>query len=140
MGKGGRDEMGQVAVFAVGVLVALIAVAGLVFDGGNILAAHRRADDEAGGAARAAAQQVSESSLLGAGSVSIDASRVQAAVDNYLAPTGHTGVVAVEGDHVSVAVTFRQPLQILGIVGLLSSSIRGEGSARAVRGVTAPGT
>jgi Putative Flp pilus-assembly TadE/G-like len=138
MGKG-RDERGQVTVFVVGVFVALMAVAGLVFDGGNILAAHRRADNEAAGAARAAAQEVSASSLLGTGSVMIDPNRVQAAVDRYLAPTGHWGVVQVEGDRVSVTVTFRQPLQILGIVGLFSSSIRGVGAAQAVRGVTVPG-
>jgi hypothetical protein len=138
LGKG-RDEVGQVTVFVVGVVVALIAVAGLVFDGGNILAAHRRADNEAAGAARAAAQEVSASSLLGAGSVAIDPNRVQAAVDSYLAPTGHHGVASVDGDRVTVTITFDQPLQILGVVGVISSSIRGQGTAHAVRGVTAPG-
>lgn len=135
----GHDQRGQVTVFVVGVLVALIAVAGLVFDGGNILAAHRRADNEASGAARAAAQQVSFSSLLGSGSVTLDANQVQAAVDRYLAPTGHHGVAQVQGDRVSVTVSFRQPLQILGIVGIFSSAIHGQGAAHAVRGVTVPG-
>jgi Flp pilus assembly protein TadG len=135
----GHDECGQVTVFVIGVFVALIALAGLVFDGGNILAAHRRADDEASGAARAAAQQVSASSLRGSGAVTLDANQVQAAVDRYLAPTGHHGVAQVEGDRVTVTVSFRQPLQILGIVGLFSSTVHGEGAAHAVRGVTAPG-
>jgi Flp pilus assembly protein TadG len=135
----GRDQAGQVTVFVVGVFVALITVAGLVFDGGNILAAHRRADNEAAGAARAAAQEVSASSLLGSGAVTIDPKRVQAAVERYLAPTGHRGVVQVEGDRVSVTVEFREPVQILGVVGIFSSSVRGEGMAHAVRGVTVPG-
>jgi Putative Flp pilus-assembly TadE/G-like len=138
--KGRTDERGQVTVFVIGVFVALVAVAGLVFDGGTILAAHRRADDEASGAARAAAQQVSASSLLGSGSVTLDPNRVQAAVDRYLAPTGHRGVAQVDGDRVSVTVTFRQPLQILGIVGIFSSAIHGRGAAHAVRGVTGPGS
>jgi hypothetical protein len=133
-----RGEQGQVTVFAVGVLLALIAMAGLVFDGGNILAGHRRADNEAEGAARAAAQQVSASSLLGSDTVRIDPNLVQDAVDRYLAPTGHRGVVLVDGDQVSVTVTFPQPLQILGIAGLGSATIRGSGRARAVRGVTGP--
>jgi Flp pilus assembly protein TadG len=139
VGEKGRDERGQVTVFVVGVVVALITVAGLVFDGGNILAAHRRADNEAEGAARAAAQEVSASSLLGAGSVTIDPNLVQAAVDTYLAPTGDHGIVSVEGDRVTVTVTFEQPLQILGVVGIFSSSIHGQGTAHAVRGVTAAG-
>ncbi len=137
MGK--RDERGQVTVFVVGVVVALIAVAGLVFDGGNILAAHRRADDEAAGAARAAAQQVAAASLLGTDTVTIDPNQAQAAVDRYLAATGRRGIAQVDGDRVSVTVTFEQPLQILGIAGMVSSSVRGVGSARAVRGVTVAG-
>jgi Flp pilus assembly protein TadG len=135
-----RDERGQVAVFVVGVVLALVAVAGLVFDGGNIIAAHRRADNESAGAARAAAQELSASSLLASGTVRIDPTRVQAAVDKYLAPTRHSGVVHVDGDRVTVTVTFDQPMQILGIVGIFSVSVRGQGTAHAVRGVTAPGS
>jgi Putative Flp pilus-assembly TadE/G-like len=135
---GPTDERGQVTVFVVGMLLALIAMAGLVFDGGNILAAHRRADNEAEGAARAAAQQVSPASLLGSDAVRIDPNLVQVAADRYLAPTGHRGVVLVDGDRVSVTVTFAQPLQILGIAGLASATVRGSGSARAVRGLTGP--
>ena len=133
------DERGQVTVLVVGVLVALIAMGGLVFDGGNILAAHRRADDEAAAAARAAVQEVSPSDLFGSGTVVVDPARARAAVAAYLAPTGHDGVVEVHGDRVDVTVTFREPLQILGIVGIQSASVRGEGSAHAVRGVTAAG-
>ena len=133
------DEYGQVTVLVAGVLVALIAMAGLVFDGGNIVAAHRQADDEASGAARAAVQELSPTDLFGTGTVVVDAARARAAAAAYLAPTGHDGVVDVQGDRVQVTVSFREPLQILGIVGIRSASIRGEGSAHAVRGVTAAG-
>jgi hypothetical protein len=134
-----RDEQGQVTVFVVGVFVALIAIAGLVFDGGNIVAAHRRADNEAQGAARAAAQEISASDLLGGGVVRIDPARAQTAVDAYLAATGHRGTAHVSGDRVEVTMTFQQPLQILGIAGLYSASINGRGAAHAIRGVTAAG-
>ena len=62
-----RNDQGQVTVFVVGIFLALIAIAGLVFDGGNVVAAHRRADNEAQGAARAAAQRISDAELLGRG-------------------------------------------------------------------------
>jgi hypothetical protein len=129
-------EQGQVTVLVTGLLVALIAMAGLVFDGGDILAAHRRADDEAAGAARAAAQAVSQSDLLGAGTVVLDPTRARAAAFAYLARTGHSGVVDVSGNTVHVTVAFRQPVQILGIVGVGSATVHGEASALAVRGVT----
>jgi hypothetical protein len=129
-------EQGQVTVLVAGVLVALIAMAGLVFDGGDILAAHRRADNEAAGAARAAAQAVSASDLLATGTVVLDPTRARAAALAYLARTGHAGVVDVNGNTVHVAVTFREPVQILGIVGVASATVHGEASALAVRGVT----
>ena len=84
-------------------------------------------------------RQVSASSLLGRGVVTIDPNQVQAAVDRYLAPTGHRGVAQVNGDQVIVTVTFGQPMQILGIVGKFSASVTGTGAAQAVRGITAAG-
>ena len=83
-----RDESGSVLVFVVGVFLALIVTAGLVFDGGTILAAHREADAEAEGAARAAAQQMSATPCTPGRSASTQ-SLAQQAVDRYLAPYHH---------------------------------------------------
>ena len=48
-----RDEEGTVTVFVVGFMLALLLVAGLVIDGGNVLAARREAANVAESAARA---------------------------------------------------------------------------------------
>jgi Flp pilus assembly protein TadG len=129
-----RDERGVITVFVVTMTTAMIVVVGLVLDGGYTLAARREALDEADGAARAAVQAVSASARDGV--VTIDAARAQSAVDTYLAPTGHTGIATVQGDVVTVSVSFPHGMLILGIGHLVSVRVTGRGSARAVRGIT----
>ena len=116
-----------------GILLALIVVAGLVFDGGSIIAGHREADAEAEGAARAAAQQVAATALH-TGTVSIDPARAQSAADAYLSAYHHPGTVIVAGDQVTVTVTFPVGMQVLSIVGVGAKTVTGTGSATAVEG------
>jgi Flp pilus assembly protein TadG len=126
------DERGVVTIFVVSMTTAMLLVVGLVLDGGYTLAARRQALDEADGAARAAAQAVSPSARDGV--VSLDADQAQAAVDAFLAPTGHLGQATVQGDVVTVRVSFPHRMLILGIGHLLSVQVTGRGTARAVRG------
>jgi Flp pilus assembly protein TadG len=128
-----RDERGVITIFVVIMTTAMIVVVGLVLDGGYTLAARREALDEADGAARAAAQAISPSARDGV--VTLDAARAQTAVDTFLAPTGHTGQATVQGDVVTVSVSFPHRMLILGIGHLLSVQVTGRGSARAVRGI-----
>jgi Putative Flp pilus-assembly TadE/G-like len=128
-----RDENGSVSVFVVGVFLALIVTAGLVFDGGSILAAHREADGEAEGAARAAAQEISGHALH-TGTLGIDPTTAQIAAEDYLALYHHAGVVVVNGDTVTVTVTFSVSMQVLSIVGVGSKTVTGTGSATALEG------
>jgi hypothetical protein len=125
-----------VTAFVIVITTALILVAGLVLDGGYTLAARREAIDEADGAARAAAQALAVSTRDG--SVSLDGRRAQAAVDAFLAPTGHAGQASVQGDAVTVTVSFSRRMLILGIGGLVSTRVTGRGSARAVPGIESP--
>ena len=129
-----RDERGVITIFVVTMTTAMILVVGLVLDGGYTLAARREALDEADGAARAAAQAVSASSRDGV--VTLDPARAQSAVDTFLAPTGHAGRATVQGDVVTVSVSFPHRMLILGIGHLFSVQVTGRGSARAVRGIT----
>jgi Flp pilus assembly protein TadG len=129
-----RDERGVITVFVVTMTTAMILVVGLVLDGGYTLAARREALDEADGASRAAVQAVSASARDGV--VTIDTARAQSAVDTYLAPTGHTGIATVQGDEVTVSVSFPHRMVILGIGHLVSVRVTGRGTARAVRGIT----
>ena len=130
-----RDEAGQVTAFVIVFALALIFVAGLVLDGGYVLAAKRRAINEAEGAARAGAATLAVGEYRASGPVRLDAGRAEAAARAYLAQTGHAGEVAVSGDRVMVSVSFDQPLQILGLGGLGAQTVTGRGEARAERGV-----
>lgn len=128
-------ERGSVTVFVVVFAVALLAMAGLVIDGGRILAAHQRAFDEAEAAARSGVQAIDGGALRATGVVTLDATEAQRRAEDYLAANGRHGSVEVVGDAVDVHVSFVQPLAILGAFGLGPVTVQGDGHARAVRGV-----
>lgn len=130
-----RAEQGSVTVFVVSMTAALLLVAGLVFDGGRMIAARREADAVAGAAARAGVQGLDEAGLRQTDGAPILAPDAIGRVQRYLASTGFTGTATVTGDTISVEVHRTQELSILSLAGLHSSSITGTGSARAVRAV-----
>lgn len=131
-----RSEHGSVTAFVTVLTVALLGVSGLVFDGGRLLAAHRRAFDEAEAAARAGAQALDVDTLRVGGGVQLDPSEAERRAGDYLTSIDREGTVVVSGDTIRVRVTFRQDLAILGAFGLRARTVEGEGVARAVRGVT----
>jgi Flp pilus assembly protein TadG len=132
-----RGEAGQVTAFVVVFVVALVFLAGLVIDGGYVLAARRRAMNEAQAAARAGAQALNLDAYRGGGTYTLDPDGARSAALSYLDRTGHGDGAAVDvtGDTVSVSVSFDQPLNILGIAGAPAVSVSGAGSARSARGV-----
>lgn len=136
-----RREEGQVTAFVVVFVVALIFLAGLVVDGGYVLAARRRAMNEAQAAARAGAQALDLDAYRGGGTFTLDPGGARAAALSYLDRTGHGAgaTVDVAGDTVSVSVSFDQALNILGIAGAPAVSVSGNGSARSARGVVSEG-
>jgi Flp pilus assembly protein TadG len=123
-----------VTVFVVGIMLALLLLAGLVVDGGDVLAARRLAIDNAEAAARAGAQAISISSYRSSGQVVLDPSAAESGADAYLRGVGEQGTVTVSGDTVTVTVHLRQPLAILSIVGIPSLTVTGTGSAVPVLG------
>ena len=122
-----------VAIISVGLLV----LCGLVVDGGYVLAGRRRAIDEANGAARAGAEALTGADYRTGGDVTLDPGRAESAAQEFLAATGHTGTVTVNGDEVTVQTSFGQQTALLGIIGIRSVTVSGRGRARAVDGVTA---
>lgn len=130
-----RGERGTVTVFVVSMTTALLLVAGLVFDGGRMIAARREADAVAAAAARAGAQGLDEAGLRQSDGVPLNASDVVRRVEGYLGRTNYSGGASVSGDTVTVKVHRTQTLAILSLAGLASSDITGTGSARAVRAV-----
>ncbi len=135
-----HGEEGTVTAFVVIFTFALVMLAGLVLDGGLTLAAKVQAVDEAQAAARAGAQAVDVPLLRSTGQVVLDASLARQDAMVYLATTGHTGVVQVDGNEVEVSVTITQPMQILGLGGIGSITVTGRGSAVPAHGVYAGAT
>ena len=130
------SERGGVLPLVAVFLVGLVAMVGLVYDGGRLVDARRRATDQAEQAARAGAAQLDPASLRGDGPYVLDGPAALAAARAYLAATGATGTVTLSGNEVRVTVAFDQPTVLLGLVGV--DRVRGSGSAdaRSVKGVT----
>ena len=107
-----RAEDGTIAAFVAVLAVALIAVAGLAYDGGQIIRATAEARDLASAAARAGAQQVA-SDEVHAGRAHLDPAAAQQAATDFLAAAGTTGSVQVADTSVRVTVTVIQPMRLL---------------------------
>ena len=133
------DERGQVTVFVVIFMVALIGLAGLVIDGGVALAARRRAVNEAQAAARAGAEALDEALYRSSGTRKLDQNAAEANVAKYMSAADPGAVYTVNfpaDDTVEVDAHFDQSMNILGVFGVDSITARGHGSARTVHGVT----
>lgn len=132
------DERGTVTAFVVVFSFALLSVAGLVIDGGLVLAARQSAFNEADAAARAAAQAVDIDALRATGEVRL----VPAAAERFAAaqlPAERDATVHVDGATATVQVRLEQRLTILGLAGLGPVEIRAESQARGIRGVRTGG-
>lgn len=108
-----RDDEGSVSIFIAVLGVAFIMVAGLAIDGGRKLGALSEARNLADNAARAGAQAVDIDTYRTTGTVIIDPNAAAQAATTYLASTGHTGDVSVDGDTVTVTVHLRVDTRIL---------------------------
>ena len=126
---------GSVTVFVTVMTVALIFVAGLVVDGGQILNARREAANVAESAARAGAQELDEDVARRSGAAVINQQRAVARAEAFLAANGYSGTASATTTSVSVTVHTNQPLLILGIGGLRAVDVRGTGTAVPRRGI-----
>ena len=129
-----RAQRGQIVVFVVGITLALLLLAGLGIDGGRILAARAKALDEADEAARTAAQQLDQGALRRGAVAPVDTAAAQRAAFLYLSATGDAGVVSVSGSAVSVTVSRKVTMEVLGMVGIGPVTVSASGMAHASRG------
>lgn len=127
----GTAEQGAVTVFVVLFTVALLAVAGLVIDGGYALGAKRQAMNHAEQAARAGADALDPAALRDGRTV-VDGSRAADAAQQYLALVGARGTVDVVGGEVTVTVTSRQDTTMLSAVGVTSIPISASATALSI--------
>ncbi len=128
-------ERGSVTTFIVLMVVPALLMAGLAFDGGQILTARRHAIDTAQNAALAGAQAVA-GPVVRQGGVDVAPERVDAVAQQYLATNGATGTVQVGPNQVTVTVTETVELALLPLVGISSRTVTGVGRAQLIRGVT----
>lgn len=129
--SGGRSDLGSVSALVAVVALGLVMIAGLAYDGGQIVAAQGTARDIAANAARAGAQEVDLDELRSTGNAQLDPEAAVAAAEAYLADTGHQGTVDVAGPTITVTVRVVQPMRILP---LPDRTVAATDSATAVTG------
>ena len=123
-----RDR-GSITAMVVTMTVALIACAGLTFDGGRLLGARLDAADHAENAARAGAQHVT---AIRDGHWRLDGPKARAGALDYLASVGVPGDAVVVGDDVTVTVSVHRRMVLLGLGGVGDRTVTATRTARPV--------
>jgi len=122
-----RQEQGAVTLFLAIAAVGLMAMAGLVVDGGGKVRAAQRADRLAAEAARAAGQAVDLTSALRGDSIRVDRRGAIAAAEEFLRASGADGEASVSRDGRAVVVTTRAtaPTVFLALIGIPDLTVSG---------------
>lgn len=110
-----HDERGSITAFVAVIAFALVMVAGMAYDGGQVVATQARARSVAAKAARAGAQEIDTTALRSTGRPTLDRARASRAAKGYLDDVGVTGTVEVRGDTVEVTVSITQAMRILPV-------------------------
>ena len=133
-GRRQADEAdgGLISLYLVAMMIGLLAMAGLVVDGGNAINARQRAADLAQQAARAGADALSPASLHTAepSQLRADPGAATRAAYTVLSAGGVTGTVTVDGNAVTVSVTVHEKTTVLSAFGL--TEVAGSAAATAI--------
>ena len=120
-----RDDRGEIGPAMILYVVIILAAAGLVFDGGRLLAAKRDAANRAEGAARAGAATLSPVAGL-------DPDTARTAALTYLDAVGipaTDATVTVTADTVIVTVTEHRPQVFFALAGQTNAAVTSTGRA-----------
>lgn len=148
VGGAGPADAGAAAVLLVVLTPALLALGGLLLDGGSQLAARQRAADMAEQAARAGADQLDTSGLRASGTPTLNGGAATAAACRYVRSvdpdaTCSAQILAIAGgQQVQVRVRTSTPTVLLGLVGINTLHTDALGTATAavgIRHINAPG-
>ena len=136
------SDSGSLTLMLAVLMVALLALAGLVIDGGRKLDATQKAYAIAQEAARAGAGQVNTSAVYRSGTFKVNPAQAQAAAQTYLmnAGYGHSGRVTVTGNRITVRVQVTERTTVLSLIGISKITVSGTAVASLVSGVTGPGS
>lgn len=133
----GRDDTGAITVLVLLLTPMLLALAGLVWDGGLAITARQQAADLAEQAARAGADQLDLDAARGAGNNLIDAPQARISACQYLQtadPAAGCAATAT-GQAVTVQITTRTSTALLGLIGIHTLTTHGHATARPLQGV-----
>jgi Flp pilus assembly protein TadG len=133
-------ERGSLSLMIVILFVALVALAGIVVDGGAKLAGDENAVAVAQEAARAGATSVDTSRAYASGRFVVNQQEAVAAARAYLAAAGYRryAVVADGPDAIRVSVSISEPTRFLSLIGIDSVTCDGSAIASLVTSVTGP--
>lgn len=131
-------DRGALSLMIVVLFVALVALAGIVVDGGAKLDADENAYALAQEAARAGANSVDTSTAYRSGSFVVNPGQAQEAASSYLSAAGQHdfSVRAVGRREIWVSVTITEPTTFLAIIGIGHFTCTGKATATLVTGVT----
>lgn len=137
------DDSGQATPLILIFLLGIVAVAGLVIDGGFLFASRRSLQSMADGAARAGAMAVDETLLREGASaeVVLEPDAARAAADDYLRRSGFQGHVGISTNSTEVRVNLQRETRtlLLSIVGVREVSVRAKANAGPRSGVASGG-
>lgn len=122
--------------FLVALTASILALAGLVLDGGLALATKVQAAGAAEAAARAGAQAIDLNAYRLDNQLELAPHQAVSRAQAHLSAARLHGKVTVSGDTVTVVVTTSQRTQLLGLVGISSITVQATGHASPHRGVT----
>ena len=134
-----RDR-GSLTLMLLALMVVMLALAGLVIDGGRKLDATQKAYAIAQEAARAGAGQVNTSAAYRSGTYKVDIPHALAAARAYLASAGYSGSVSASGNNIRVTVHVTERTEMLSLIGIDTLKSSGSAVASLVSGVTGPGS
>jgi Flp pilus assembly protein TadG len=122
----------MVTAFAALMVTGLLAVTGLVVDGGLALTAEVKAMGQAEDAARAGAQAIDLGKLRATHALALDPVAAEQAADAYLASGQATGHASATTENVTVTVSASVHTTLLTLVGLSTLTVHADASAHAL--------
>lgn len=140
-GRRAAAERGSLTLMLAVMFVAILALAGLVIDGGAKLEAAENATAAAQEAARAGAGMVDRATAYSSGQIVVDRGEAIQAAEQYLNRAGYRDwSVSPDGnDAIQVSVTVSEPARVLSLIGISTLNATGRATAELVSGVTGAG-
>jgi hypothetical protein len=136
-----RGDEGSITLFFCVASAGLLALIGLVVDGGAKVRALENADRLAAEAGRAGGQSINVAAAITGSMPVVDPNRAVKAAQAYLQAAGASGTARVVngGRQLVVDVTTSSPTIFLGIVGINTFTVHGSATVTLVRGITEAG-